>query len=86
MNSNCYYLGHNDHSFNEEGIFLPLLRVRPVNEQERSHGEREILELPGKGQVICPATTVGQKSKVFSYNVVFEPAASQVNPSLYPVC
>ncbi|XP_068633105.1 kinesin-like protein KIF12 [Battus philenor] len=54
-----------------------VIRVRPVSEQERSHGEREVLEFPGKGQVICPGTAAGQKHKVFSYNVVFEPAASQ---------
>ncbi|CAH2048841.1 unnamed protein product, partial [Iphiclides podalirius] len=63
-------------SSDEDNINV-VVRVRPVNEQERSHGEREILEFPGKGQIVCPATTVGQKDKVFSYNVVFEPAASQ---------
>ncbi|CAG4959160.1 unnamed protein product [Parnassius apollo] len=63
-------------SADEDNINV-VVRVRPVNETERSHGEREILEFPGKGQVICPATAAGQKHKVFSYNVVFEPAASQ---------
>ncbi|KPJ07029.1 Kinesin-like protein KIF12 [Papilio machaon] len=29
-----------------------VVRVRPVSDQERSHGEREVLEFPGKGQVI----------------------------------
>ncbi|GBP87932.1 Kinesin-like protein KIF12 [Eumeta japonica] len=52
-------------------------RVRPLSEEERSRGERQILEFPGRGQVICSSTVAGQKPKVFSYNVVFEPAASQ---------
>ncbi|CAB3261772.1 unnamed protein product [Arctia plantaginis] len=53
------------------------LRVRPISDKERSHGERMLLEFPGKGQVICHNTTPSQKSKVFSYNVVFEPEATQ---------
>ncbi|XP_073956865.1 kinesin-like protein at 54D isoform X2 [Choristoneura fumiferana] len=52
-----------------------VVRVRPFNEKERASGERDILEFPGKGQVICQ--NPGQKAKVFSYNVVFEPAATQ---------
>ncbi|XP_045517143.1 kinesin-like protein KIF12 [Pieris brassicae] len=54
-----------------------VIRVRPVNEKERSIRERDMLEFPGKGQIICHSTTPGQKPKVFSYNVVFEPAATQ---------
>ncbi|XP_013145447.1 PREDICTED: kinesin-like protein KIF12 [Papilio polytes] len=54
-----------------------VVRVRPINDQERNRGEREVLEFPGKGQVICPGFAPGQKHKIFSYNVVFEPAASQ---------
>ncbi|XP_075978231.1 kinesin-like protein at 54D isoform X2 [Anticarsia gemmatalis] len=54
-----------------------VVRVRPISEKERSHGERMLLEFPGKGQVICHNTTPSQKAKVFSYNVVFEPEATQ---------
>ncbi|KAJ8731137.1 hypothetical protein PYW07_004301 [Mythimna separata] len=54
-----------------------VVRVRPISEKERSHGERLLLEFPGKGQVICHNTTPSQKAKVFSYNVVFEPEATQ---------
>ncbi|XP_038220572.1 kinesin-like protein KIF12 [Zerene cesonia] len=54
-----------------------VIRVRPVNDKERSVRERNMLEFPGKGQIICHGTTPGQKPKVFSYNVVFEPAATQ---------
>ncbi|XP_026725154.1 kinesin-like protein KIF12 [Trichoplusia ni] len=54
-----------------------VVRVRPLNEKERSCGDRSLLEYPGKGQVICTNTTPSQKAKVFSYNVVFEPEATQ---------
>ncbi|KOB77900.1 Uncharacterized protein OBRU01_02599, partial [Operophtera brumata] len=54
-----------------------VVRVRPLCEKEQARGERVMLEFPGKGQVICQNTTASQKPKVFSYNVVFEPAATQ---------
>ncbi|CAH1638396.1 unnamed protein product [Spodoptera littoralis] len=54
-----------------------VVRVRPISEKERSCGERTLLEFPGKGQVVCHNTTPSQKAKVFSYNVVFEPEATQ---------
>ncbi|KAJ2949321.1 hypothetical protein O0L34_g6274 [Tuta absoluta] len=54
-----------------------VVRVRPLSDAERGRGEREMLEFPGKGQVIVHGGTPGQKAKVFSYNVVFEPAATQ---------
>lgn len=60
-------------------ILTSLYRVRPTNEKERSLRERHMLEFPGKGQIICQGTVPGQKPKVFSYNVVFEPAATQVS-------
>ncbi|KAI5637322.1 kinesin motor domain-containing protein [Phthorimaea operculella] len=56
-----------------------VVRVRPLSDPERGRGEREMLEFPGKGQVIVHGGTPGQKAKVFSYNVVFEPAATQAN-------
>ncbi|CAH0398182.1 unnamed protein product [Chilo suppressalis] len=54
-----------------------VVRIRPLSEKERKSGEREILEFPGNGQVICHAKNPGQRPKVFSYNVVFEPLATQ---------
>ncbi|XP_052753169.1 kinesin-like protein KIF12 isoform X1 [Galleria mellonella] len=54
-----------------------VVRIRPLNEKERSCGDREILEFPGKGQIVCDTGTPGQKPKVFSYNVVFESLATQ---------
>ncbi|XP_063825970.1 kinesin-like protein KIF12 [Ostrinia nubilalis] len=53
------------------------MTIRPLNDKEKATGEQEVLEFPGKGQVICHTMTPGQKPKVFSYNVVFEPAATQ---------
>ncbi|XP_063624421.1 kinesin-like protein KIF12 isoform X5 [Cydia splendana] len=52
-----------------------VVRVRPLNEKERAMQERDMLEFPGKGQIICQ--NPGRKTKLFSYNVVFEPAATQ---------
>lgn len=49
--------------------------MRPLNARERQSGERSVVEFPGGGQVLCCAP--GQKAKLFSYNAVFEPAASQ---------
>lgn len=54
-----------------------VVRVRPSNDKERACSERVMLEFPGKGQVVCHSTAPAQKPKVFSYNVVFESAASQ---------
>nr|XP_049693938.1 kinesin-like protein KIF12 [Helicoverpa armigera] len=54
-----------------------VVRVRPISDKERSCGERSLLEFPGKGQVVVNNTTPSQKAKVFSYNVVFEPEATQ---------
>ncbi|VVC90872.1 unnamed protein product, partial [Leptidea sinapis] len=59
-------------------------RVRPPNDKERSLRERNMLEFPGKGQIICNGSGPGQKPKVFSYNVVFEPAATQVENGTSP--
>ncbi|XP_026327688.1 kinesin-like protein KIF12 [Hyposmocoma kahamanoa] len=54
-----------------------VVRVRPLNEQERAVNKHEIIEFPGKGQIVVHGDTPNQKAKVFSYNVVFEPAATQ---------
>ncbi|XP_045772629.1 kinesin-like protein KIF12 [Maniola jurtina] len=61
----------------EEDNINVVVRVRPVNERERSLQERDMLEFPGKGQIIVNGISLAQKPKLFSYNVVFEPAATQ---------
>lgn len=58
-------------------VFVFVCRVRPLNEKERKNGDKSVVEFPGNGQIICESSLSGQKSKVFSYNVVFEPAATQ---------
>ncbi|CAH0715293.1 unnamed protein product, partial [Brenthis ino] len=63
-------------SADEDNINV-VVRVRPTNDKERSIRERQMLEFPGKGQIVCQGTVAGQKPKIFSYNVVFEPAATQ---------
>ncbi|CAH2263165.1 jg24007 [Pararge aegeria aegeria] len=61
----------------EEDNINVVVRVRPVNDKERSLQERDMLEFPGKGQIIVNGISLAQKPKLFSYNVVFEPAATQ---------
>ncbi|KAL4713195.1 hypothetical protein ACJJTC_002941 [Scirpophaga incertulas] len=69
--------GSNTTLNSDEDNINVVIRIRPMNDKEKSCGEKQILEFPGKGQVICHTDAPGQKSKVFSYNVVFEPAATQ---------
>ncbi|CAL4076028.1 unnamed protein product, partial [Meganyctiphanes norvegica] len=58
-----------------------VVRCRPLNEKERKRGDDGILTFPGEGQ--CWVNMDGMngqalgKPKVFTYNVVFEPEATQ---------
>ncbi|XP_044735415.1 kinesin-like protein KIF12 [Chrysoperla carnea] len=58
-----------------------VVRVRPLNEKEKKGNYDTVVEFPGNGQLLCENIPVGpntnQKSKLFSYNVVFEPGATQ---------
>ncbi|XP_055597491.1 kinesin-like protein KIF12 isoform X2 [Uranotaenia lowii] len=59
-----------------------VVRVRPLNAKEARHGDDMVAQFPGNGQILCegiPAVpgSGGQKPKLFSYNVVFEPGATQ---------
>lgn len=36
-----------------------------------------MVEFPGNGQIMCDSSVLGQKAKLFSYNVVFEPGSTQ---------
>ncbi|XP_065161141.1 kinesin-like protein KIF12 isoform X2 [Atheta coriaria] len=59
-----------------------VVRVRPLNPKEQQRGDRPVLQFPGNGQILCEAVDDGgprgeKKPKLFSYNVVFEPAATQ---------
>ncbi|BFG03874.1 kinesin-like protein KIF12 [Drosophila madeirensis] len=61
-----------------------VVRVRPLNEKEKRDRHGSTLTFPGNGQVIIEGNDVGQKRshnrdsvRVFTYNVVFEPGATQ---------
>ncbi|XP_061516746.1 kinesin-like protein KIF12 isoform X1 [Anopheles gambiae] len=59
-----------------------VVRVRPLSNKEARHGDEMVVQFPGNGQILCdgiPLTSGAgaQKPKLFSYNVVFEPGATQ---------
>ncbi|EDW91781.2 uncharacterized protein Dyak_GE11873, isoform C [Drosophila yakuba] len=61
-----------------------VVRVRPLNDKEKRDRHGSTLQFPGNGQVILEGNDVGQKRshnrdsvRVFTYNVVFEPGATQ---------
>ncbi|CAG9768113.1 unnamed protein product [Ceutorhynchus assimilis] len=60
-----------------DGFFI--FRVRPLSKKENF--QSEVVQFPGNGQILIDAIPGGpgggQKPKLFSYNVVFEPAATQ---------
>ncbi|XP_072397794.1 kinesin-like protein KIF12 isoform X1 [Diabrotica undecimpunctata] len=58
-----------------------VVRVRPLCNKEIKSGEESVIQFPGNGQVLVDGIpggpSGGQKPKLFSFNVVFEPAATQ---------
>ncbi|CAG9863505.1 unnamed protein product [Phyllotreta striolata] len=58
-----------------------VVRVRPLSDKEIKNGEESVIQFPGNGQIMVDGIPGGpgggQKPKLFSYNVVFEPAATQ---------
>ncbi|KZC13333.1 PREDICTED: kinesin-like protein KIF12 [Dufourea novaeangliae] len=56
-----------------------VVRVRPLSGREVKAGDDMAVQFPGDGQIYCEGTpTIGdKKGKLFSYNVVFEPTATQ---------
>ncbi|XP_071548586.1 chromosome-associated kinesin KIF4-like [Panulirus ornatus] len=58
-----------------------VVRCRPLSEKERQRGDVNNLTFPGEGQAWVNMDGVNgqgvQKPKVFTYNVVFEPEATQ---------
>ncbi|BES95704.1 KISc [Nesidiocoris tenuis] len=59
-----------------------VVRVRPLNKRENSLNDGMTLEFPGNGQILVTGLNdvpgmKGTKTKLFSYNVVFEPGATQ---------
>ncbi|KAL0125157.1 hypothetical protein PUN28_004354 [Cardiocondyla obscurior] len=56
-----------------------VVRVRPLSSKEIKSGDEMVVQFPGDGQIYCDVVTSSgdKKPKVFSYNVVFEPNATQ---------
>lgn len=76
-----------------------VVRVRPLQSNEKKRKEEMVIQLPGNGQIYvrnpfnesliyrnnyfhhflfqCDGSSANQKPKLFSYNVVFEPGATQ---------
>ncbi|XP_067628930.1 kinesin-like protein KIF12 isoform X2 [Eurosta solidaginis] len=61
-----------------------VVRVRPLNEKEKRDRRGMILQFPGNGQIIIESSEGNNKRSrnqenvhVFTYNVVFEPGATQ---------
>ncbi|XP_053987978.1 kinesin-like protein KIF12 isoform X1 [Hylaeus volcanicus] len=56
-----------------------VVRVRPLNRKEVKAGDDMAVQFPGDGQIYCDGfpSSADKKGKLFSYNVVFEPTASQ---------
>ncbi|CAD7088674.1 unnamed protein product [Hermetia illucens] len=58
-----------------------VVRVRPLCEKEKKGGHGMVLQFPGNGQIMCEGKAMGNNGgpniKVFTYNVVFEPGATQ---------
>ncbi|XP_065085212.1 kinesin-like protein KIF12 [Ochlerotatus camptorhynchus] len=59
-----------------------VVRVRPLNVKNVRNADDMVVQFPGNGQILCdgiPAApgSAGQKAKLFSYNVVFEPGSTQ---------
>ncbi|CRK88043.1 CLUMA_CG001829, isoform A [Clunio marinus] len=54
-----------------------VVRVRPLSEKEVKASDDSIVQFPGNGQILCEGQNDSQKPKLFTYNVVFEPGATQ---------
>ncbi|RZF48675.1 hypothetical protein LSTR_LSTR014893 [Laodelphax striatellus] len=58
-----------------------ILRVRPLNPKEMGRNDPNVVQFPGNGQILLeglnsvPGCT--GNTKLFSFNVVFEPGATQ---------
>ncbi|XP_023290583.1 kinesin-like protein KIF12 [Orussus abietinus] len=65
------------HILPEDSINV-VVRVRPLSDKEAKAGDDMAVQFPGEGQIYVPASGgTDKRAKVFSYNVVFEPAATQ---------
>ncbi|XP_073985052.1 kinesin-like protein KIF12 isoform X1 [Rhodnius prolixus] len=68
--------------YNQEDNINVVVRVRPLNPREMKYNDGSVVEFPGNGQILLTGLNdvpglKGTKTKQFSYNVVFEPGATQ---------
>ncbi|KAG8324239.1 Kinesin- protein 12 [Homalodisca vitripennis] len=68
--------------FTPEDNINVVVRVRPLGEKELRRNDPSVISFPGNGQIMLDGLSgvpghTGGKSKLFSYNVVFEPGATQ---------
>ncbi|XP_054287518.1 kinesin-like protein KIF12 [Macrosteles quadrilineatus] len=68
--------------FSPEDNINVVVRVRPLNDKELKRNDPSVISFPGNGQILLDglgnvAGHTGSKQKLFSYNVVFEPGATQ---------
>ncbi|XP_067010518.2 kinesin-like protein KIF12 [Anabrus simplex] len=54
-----------------------VVRVRPLSSKEMKTADDSVVQFPGNGQIVLGAVDGSNKPRVFSYNVVFEPGATQ---------
>ncbi|XP_023713888.1 kinesin-like protein KIF12 isoform X3 [Cryptotermes secundus] len=67
-----------NHVLSPEDNINVVVRVRPLNNKEVKNGDESVVQYPGNGQILLGPVGAGHpKPRVFSYNVVFEPGATQ---------
>ncbi|XP_063225816.1 kinesin-like protein KIF12 isoform X2 [Bacillus rossius redtenbacheri] len=69
--------GPRSHVVSPDDSINVCVRVRPLNNKEQRSGDGSTIQFPGNGQILMGDASAGSKPRVFSYNVVFEPGASQ---------
>ena len=61
----------------QKGNVNVVVRVRPLNNSERFANESNVLQFPGNGGIVATSQDKGNVIKSFTFNVVFEPEATQ---------
>ena len=61
----------------QKGHVNVVVRVRPLNNSERFANESNVLQFPGNGGIVATSLDKEVVIKNFTFNVVFEPEATQ---------
>ena len=72
-------MGQQDIAGIQKGNINVVVRVRPLNNSERFANESNVLQFPGNGGIVATSQDKGNVIKSFTFNVVFEPEATQVD-------